>query len=226
MEQIVQSLLHSPLFQGISPATLTSDLQSIVIRRRRYEKGEIIARQGEVCSRLIILIQGSVRGELVDYSGKFIKVEDIAAPRALAPLFLFGQNNSFPVEVTANVGIETLEISKENILKLFVRNQRFLENYLNLSANYARILSDKLLLVSFKTIRQKVASYLLRLHREQQSTLCITLDRSQQALSDYFGVSRPSLSRELAHMQNDGLIKMGRKQIEIIDKEALVRLIQ
>ncbi|MEO5160242.1 helix-turn-helix domain-containing protein, partial [Bacteroides ovatus] len=54
----------------------------------------------------------------------------------------------------------------------------------------------------------------------------ITLDRSQQELSDYFGVSRPSLARELAHMQEDGLLIADRKHITILQKEQLVRLIQ
>ena len=90
---------------------------------------------------------------------------------------------------------------------------------------YKRQLSDKLFFMSFKTIRQKIASYLLRLYKQQQQ-LHITLDRSQQELSDYFGVSRPSLARELAHMQEDGLLTADRKQITILQKEELVRLIQ
>ena len=106
-----------------------------------------------------------------------------------------------------------------------LKNEQFLENYMNLSANYARTLSDKLFFMSFKTIRQKLASYLLRLYKQQQQTH-ITLDRSQQELSDYFGVSRPSLARELAHMQEDGLLIADRKHITILQKEELVRLIQ
>lgn len=47
---------------------------------------------------------------MIDYSGRLIKVEDIAAPRALAPLFLFGEENRFPVEVTANEPTEVIEI--------------------------------------------------------------------------------------------------------------------
>ena len=75
------------------------------------------------------------------------------------------------------------------------------------------------------SIRQKLASYLLRLYKQQQQEH-ITLDRSQQELSDYFGVSRPSLARELAHMQEDGLLIADRKHITILQKEELVRLIQ
>ena len=219
------ALTNNPLFRGITPGKLSANLEEISFHTHSYRKGEILARQGDVCNRLVILTKGSVRGEMIDYSGRLIKVEDIAAPRALAPLFLFGEENRFPVEVTANEPTEVIEIPKASVLELFRRNEQFLENYMNLSANYARTLSDKLFFMSFKTIRQKIASYLLRLYKQQQQ-LQITLDRSQQELSDYFGVSRPSLARELSHMQEDGMIIADRKQITILQKEWLIRLIQ
>lgn len=224
-QPMTPALTNNPLFRGITPEKLSANLEEISFHTRSYRKGEILARQGDVCNRLVILTKGSVRGEMIDYSGRLIKVEDIAAPRALAPLFLFGEENRFPVEVTANEPTEVIEIPKASVLELFRRNEQFLENYMNLSANYARTLSDKLFFMSFKTIRQKIASYLLRLYKQQQQ-LQITLDRSQQELSDYFGVSRPSLARELSHMQEDGMIIADRKQITILQKEWLIRLIQ
>lgn len=222
---MIPALVNNPLFREITPERLFADLEEISFHTRSYKKGEILAQQGAVCNRLVILTKGSVRGEMIDYSGRLIKVEDIAAPRAIAPLFLFGEENRYPVEVTANEPTEGIELPKSSVLSLFRKNEQFLENYMNLSANYARTLSDKLFFMSFKTIRQKLASYLLRLYKQQQQTH-ITLDRSQQGLSDYFGVSRPSLARELAHMQEDGLLIADRKHITILQKEELVRLIQ
>ena len=222
---MIPTLVNNPLFRGITPKRLLADLEEISFHTRSYKKGEILARQGDLCNRLVILTKGSVRGEMIDYSGRLIKVEDITAPRAIAPLFLFGEQNRYPVEVTANEPTEVIELPKPSVLSLFRKNEQFLENYMNLSANYARTLSDKLFFMSFKTIRQKLASYLLRLYKQQQQTH-ITLDRSQQELSDYFGVSRPSLARELAHMQEDGLLIADRKHITILQKEELVRLIQ
>ena len=222
---MIPALVNNPLFRGITPERLFADLEEISFHTRSYKKGEILAQQGAVCNRLVILTKGSVRGEMIDYSGRLIKVEDIAAPRAIAPLFLFGEENRYPVEVTANEPTEVIELPKSSVLSLFRKNEQFLENYMNLSANYARTLSDKLFFMSFKTIRQQLASYLLRLYKQQQQTH-ITLDRSQQELSDYFGVSRPSLARELAHMQEDGLLIADRKHITILQKEQLVRLIQ
>ena len=148
------ALTNNPLFRGITPEKLSANLEEISFHTRSYRKGEILARQGDVCNRLVILTKGSVRGEMIDYSGRLIKVEDIAAPRPLAPLFLFGEENRFPVEVTANEPTEVIEIPKASVLELFRRNEQFLENYMNLSANYARTLSDKLFFMSFKTIRQ------------------------------------------------------------------------
>ena len=222
---MIPTLVNNPLFRGITPERLLADLEEISFHTRSYKKGEILAQQGAVCNRLVILTKGSVRGEMIDYSGRLIKVEDIDAQRAIAPLFLFGEENRYPVGVTANEPTEVIELPKSSVLSLFRKNEQFLENYMNLSANYARTLSDKLFFMSFKTIRQKLASYLLRLYKQQQQTH-ITLDRSQQELSDYFGVSRPSLARELAHMQEDGLLIADRKHITILQKEELVRLIQ
>lgn len=221
---MISILLENPLFKGTTQEELLRNLDGLGYQIKSFRKGDILAFQGDVCNKLIILLKGSVRGEMIDYSGKLIKIEDIAAPRALAPLFLFGTENKYPVEVTANEEVEALFIPKESVLLLFQRNKRFLENYLNTSANYAKTLSDKLFFLSFKNIKQKLASYILRLSTGTDDK--IVMDRSQQQMADYFGVSRPSLARELSHMQEDGLISVDRKHIRILKKEKLKELIR
>ena len=80
---MIPALVNNPLFRGITPERLFADLEEISFHTRSYKKGEILAQQGAVCNRLVILTKGSVRGEMIDYSGRLIKVEDIAAPRAI-----------------------------------------------------------------------------------------------------------------------------------------------
>ena len=109
-----------------------------------------------MCNRLVILTKGSVRGEMIDYSGRLIKVEDIAAPRAIAPLFLFGEENRYPVEVTANEPTEVIELPKSSVLSLFRKNEQFLENYMNLSGS-----SSNLVVISF--LFQLSSSFLILL---------------------------------------------------------------
>ena len=122
---MIPVLINNPLFRGITPEKLSANLEEISFHTRSYKKGEILARQGDVCNRLVILTKGSVRGEMIDYSGRLIKVEDIAAPRAIAPLFSVWRRNRYPVEVTANEPTEVIEIPKTSVLELFRKNEQF-----------------------------------------------------------------------------------------------------
>ena len=69
------ALINNPLFRGITPEKLSANLEEISFHTRSYKKGEILARQGDVCNRLMILTKGSVRGEMIDYSGRHCRTK-------------------------------------------------------------------------------------------------------------------------------------------------------
>ena len=217
-------VVRLPLFKSVSPSELENIFSTIKLTETYFAKGDTLALQDEPCNRLIILLEGSVKAEMSAPSGKVIKVEDIAAPNPLAILFLFGQNNRFPVQVTALENITALIIPKQSVLKLLGMNEAILTNYLDISANFASRLSKKLHFMSFRTIRQKLAMYLLELAQRNGSNIA-ELDRSKSSLAEYFGVSRPSLERELTNMQEDELIKSEKKKITLIDIDTLKQLI-
>ncbi len=213
-----------PLFRSIEETELADLFSEFKIVETRFRKDDLLAMQDETCNRLIILLSGSVKGEMIDPSGKMIKVEDIYAPSPLAILFLFGQENRFPVQVTAREDVTALVISKQSILRMLSMNETFLKNYLDISASFASRLSQKLHFMSFRTIWQKLAMYIINLSKTMQSDT-IELDKTKTALAEYFGVSRPSLERELTNMQHDGLIAANKKAIRILNKRELIQLI-
>ncbi len=218
-------LNQTPLFRAVPGDELEKILSELKISESFFKKGEILALQDEPCNRLIILLSGSVKGEMTDPSGKVVKVEDIYAPSPLAILFLFGQNNRFPVQATAREDVTALVIPRQSILRMLSMNEAILKNYLDISADFAWRLSQKLHFMSFRTIRQKLAMYILNLSKISGNNT-VTLDRSKSALAEYFGVSRQSLERELTNMQTDELIINNKKEIQIIDKNKLVYLVR
>lgn len=220
---IFEKMTLSPLFAGMTADDIKTLLVGIHYEIQSFDKGEIIAMQEEPCNRLITLIEGCVKAEMADASAKVVKVEDIYAPNPLAVLFLFGKDNRFPVQVTANERVSALVISKPSVLKMLQQSEAVLLNFLNISAMYASMLSKKLHLMSFRTIRQKLAMYFLDLTKPDRTE--VELDRTQLALSEYFGVSRPSLARELANMQDDGLIAVNKKHIKILNRNRLIQLV-
>ncbi|MFV0398973.1 MAG: Crp/Fnr family transcriptional regulator [Bacteroidales bacterium] len=219
------ALSRSPLFSKMSNEEMESLFVAFKIDEVKFKKGEILAMQDEPVNRLIILIRGSVKAEMADPSGKVTKVEDIFSPYPIAILFLFGENNRFPVQATARESTDAIIIPKKSFLQMLSKSERLLKNYLDLSANYASRLSRKLYYMSFRTIRQRLAMYILDLSTKSESDT-IMLDRSKASLAEYFGVSRPSVEREITNLQKEGFIQVDKKQIAILRKKELYRMVR
>lgn len=191
--------------------------------QKQYKKGDIIFRQGDLCKFLYLLTKGSVKTEMIAEDGSLLTIETIHAPRPLAPAFLFAENNRFPVDVTALEASELLLIPKESVMKLLATNESFLSNYMSFNAGRTQFLSNKLHILSVKTIKGKLAQYLLE--QLQPGKTVVFLNKNQTELAEYFGVARPSLSRSLSEIVTDGLIKIEKKQITILDVNGLKKLL-
>lgn len=220
----VDILCQSPIFRGISSTELEKLFGQIHYQHRTYQKNDLITQSGEICDRLLIIQRGNVKAEMNDYSGKTIKIEDIEAPRPLATAFLFGKENRFPVTVSANTEVEIVSIPKAEFVKLLQMNSLILNNYLNTISTRAQFLSKRLKFLSFKTIKQKIAHYLLEMAGDRLQT--VEIQQSQEQLAEMFGVTRPSLARTLSEMNREGLIETQRRFIKIVDKNRMNQLLK
>jgi len=217
-------LTGCPLFRGLTPEEVDSIFTAIPFRTKKYKAGTIIAQSGELVKCFMIVITGVVKGEMMDYSGKLIKIEDIPAPGALAPAFVFGNKNKYPVNIITVSDSEILVIEKEEFLKLLMKNDKVLINFLDMISNRSQFLSEKIKFLNFKTIKSKLAQYILRLSGD--SKLSVKMDKTQNDLADYFGVARPSVARAIGDMEESGLIKAEGKTIRILNREGLRGLTQ
>jgi len=213
-----------PVFKGLPENEPRKLLEEILYQIKDFKKGDLVAIAGEPAIYLYIILAGSVRGEMMDYSGKTIKIEDIDAPRPLAAAFLFGNNNRFPVTVTANTDVKILSIPVTEFLKLLQKNTQVLKNYLNNISSRSQFLSEKLRFLSFKTIREKVAHFLLQQTGDRLHS--IELKSTQQQLSELFGVTRPSLARVLGEMQREKLIIIEKKTVTLLNRQKLYEILQ
>jgi CRP/FNR family transcriptional regulator, dissimilatory nitrate respiration regulator len=212
-------LSKAPLFKGIRPGEVELILTSVPHRIKKFQSGSMISQSGEQVNSLMVVINGVVKGEMVDYAGRVIKIEDIPAPGALASAFMFGNRNRFPVNVLAVSDGELLMIEKSHFLKLLMKNDIILVNFLDMISNRSQFLSEKIKFLNFKTIKWKLAHYILEKSGKDKSS--VTLDMTQSDLSDFFGVARPSVARALGDLEKLGYIEAKGKNIKIIDREGL-----
>lgn len=219
--QYLDILSQSPVFKNTNPSRIEEIMEKITWQTRRYNKGEMVAQADDPCDFLMIVLSGSVKGEMTDASGKVIKIEDIPSPRPIALAFIFGQQNRFPVNVTANEETLMLLIPKPDLITLLQSDKQVLQNVLDGISSRGQFLSQKIKTLSMKSLRGRIAQLLLELQAEAGGTV-VQLPSSQTDLADYFGVARPSLARTLGELSDEGIITVERRQVTIHDRRRLV----
>ena len=216
----IDDLTLCPICKNIPVNEQEGFLNELKFRTKYFKKGEWIAQQGDIVKALYILLKGSVKAEMISDSGTVLNVETIYAPNPLAPAFLFAENNHFPVDVVALEDCEIIIVSKESVMKQLACNEMFLKGFMEFNANRTHFLSERLKFLSTKTIKGKLAQYILT----KTNNTDFTLNMNQTALAEYFGVTRPSLSRSLSEMIDDEIISLKGKHGKVLNFMKLRKL--
>jgi CRP-like cAMP-binding protein len=215
-------LLKAPLFSGMTLAEIVPVISVTPYRVRKYKPGTMISHSGDPVNAFLMVIDGTVKGEMVDFSGRVIKIEDIPASGALASAFIFGSRNKFPVNVVAMTDTSLMIIEKADFVRFLKSNDKLLTNFLDMISNRSQFLTEKIKFLNFKTIRGKFAQYILQVAGPDKSE--IKLAMTQNEVSEYFGVARPSISRVIGEMEDEGIIITKGKLLKILDKKRLTEL--
>ena len=216
-------IVKNPLFRGISEEEARELFVNRQYQIKHFRPKDIVGIQGETCNHLMIVLDGMVQAQMVDYSGRLIVMAEISAPYAYAAAFIYAEQNELPVTVVAQKESEILFIRKEVFLEILQRNKQVLHNFLTFISNRSKFLTDKIHFLTFRTIKSKISDFLLK-RSNQVNSLVVILDQTQQELADMFGVARPSLARTFKEMENEGLILIDRKKITLVDLPKLKKL--
>jgi CRP/FNR family transcriptional regulator, dissimilatory nitrate respiration regulator len=215
-------LTGSPLFRGLHAPDVGKLISMVPYRIRTFRSGSLIAQSDETVNCLMIVLSGTVKGEMTDETGRVIKIEDIPAPGALAAAFIFGNRNRFPVNVVSVTECAILCIDRSDFLKLLMTNDVVLVNFLNMISSRSQFLSEKIRFLSFRTIRGKLAQLILQSVSPGKEE--VVLARTRNELAEFFGVARPSVSRAFGELEQQGYIQVSGKSITILDRKGLAGL--
>ena len=217
----INKLFSCPIWKNIPQNQREEFLKGFYYNVKHYRKDDFIAYQGDTVDALYMLLEGSVKTEMILESGTVMNIETIEAPNPLAPAFLFAENNRFPVDVIALENSAVMIITKESVMKQLAANEMFLQSYLAFNSNKTNFLSERIKLLSIKTIKGKLAQYIL----ERTQNMTFTLDRNQKQLAEYFGVARPSLARSLSEMIDEGIIELNKREGKILNGKKIKELL-
>lgn len=214
------TLLNCRLFSGFSERALEELFNSLDSQLRDYARGSAIAFEGELCEHIGIVLEGQVELHNLYPSGRTVTVTHLGIGEIFGEAILFTAHRQYPISITATQKSKVLFIGRQALLKGLSVSPQLLENFLTLLSSKLLMLNRRVKILSMDSIRQKLCDYLISLYKKQKSkTLRMPVNR--QKLADLLGVQRPSLSRELIHMKEEGLIEYDRSTITLLDLEGI-----
>ena len=220
-ERMFEILTQCPLFRGMDAeriGEILSDGNNYVVTF--FKKGDVIARHDLSYSGLMIILEGSARGEMLQPSGKIDKIDAIEAPQLIAPAFLFGGYNRLPVDVIAESDVRILTIHRAFIFELMQEHVLILSNFIDILSDRANVWSKRIYFLSFKSLKEKVASFLL----ESKSDHVALPDIAH--IAQVFAATRNSLQIVLDGLEKKHIIAQDDDGITILNRRALEAILK
>jgi len=209
MKKVPDILLDCPLFGEIGEKDLAAVLGCLGARTARFAKGETVLAEGSAARELGIVLSGSVQIERLDYDGNRSILSRLRPPEMMAEAFACAGVVSLPVEAVATEESEVMFIAVDRLTTTCTNacsfHTRMIRNLLRSVALTSIELNGKLEIVSRRSTREKLLSYLDREARRQGSD-SFTVPFDRQALADYLEVERSGLSTEIGKLRREGII--------------------
>lgn len=191
------------LFEGCKAEALHQLLREAPNSLRIYKEGEYIARQGDACRSLFILMKGNVKTQMENAEGKQLTIDWIKAPDILAPAFIYASENRFPVNVEATELCEVLVMDRTRFEAFMHAQPAVMRNFIAIISDRSLFLSRKLNEFALQSLKSRLLNY-LQMHGGIHN---------QQEVAFILGVARPSLARALSELIAEGKITMTGKQV-------------
>lgn len=219
-EEWIATLESSPLFDGIEGEALPIMLDCLKPKIRKYRQREIIAVYGRKFEGIGIIVGGSVALTRETVSGNRIVMGILEKGDIFGETVAFSDRRTWPATVLAHEDCTVLFLPPDSITgtcsNVCQSHTRLITNMLRILSNKALMLNRQLEHTSAKNIRGKISSYFLETHRDRKVPE-FTLPLKRHELADYLGIPRPSLSREMAAMRDEGIITFKGSRITIKD---------
>ena len=217
---IVDLARGADLFKGFSPSEVESLLYRFNGVKKSFAKGETVALAGLEAKRIFVVVSGRLRVYEKTAHGHQIFVREICTGEVLGLWILFTP------EITCWPGtVVTAEPSVLISLDMAVVRQMMeiaAPEMARFSSNVSKILAReffsawrKMTVMNAPTIEAKIQMYLTELNNETGKTGVIKVPFDRERMAEYFGVTRPALSRSLGHLRDRGLISWRKNEFRI-----------
>ena len=223
-KEIDQALRKSPLFTGISDQELLYLLNCLKPKTYTYKRGDYIVVEGNSFDSIGILRYGEATVSRENASGNRVIISTLKPGSMFGEIFVFSGQTLWLSTIQAQKDSTVIFLQRDKIVgecgNVCPWHKKLIWNLLKIISDEALVLNKKVEYLTIKSIRGKIATFLI----DQCSDFggyTFVLPMKRKELAEFLNVSRPSLSREMSRMRDEGIIDFHISAIKIIDIERL-----
>ena len=209
----------SPLFQDISYEEYQRMLVCFQAVQKSFRPDELIydfsTGRGDAVG---IVERGTAALIRIDEEGVATVLEGLRPGGVFGRTLAFSTSRQDSLEVVCKTPCEVLFIDYPHLLKrcenACSHHSRLVQNMLLLMSEKAQTLSERVDVLSRRSIREKLLCYFRQLS-EKQGANPVTLPCSLSTLADYIATDRSAMMRELRRLKEEGLVESDGRQFRL-----------
>ena len=217
-----RTLAKVPIFSELTETELGFLAQRAV--PRQYAPGEVVFAEGQPCAGLYVVERGHIRIFKTSPGGReqVLTIDGPGSSVAEVPVF---DGGNYPASGAAVDSALLLFVSKQDFQALCLAHPQVTLKVLRVVGARLRRLVEIIEELSFTTVRHRLASFLVRLARQEgkrtPAGIEILLPASHQELAAQIGTVRELVSRNLSRFQAEGLLIVEGRNVIVRDLKAL-----
>lgn len=205
-------------FQGLYPEELEKLSDSKT--RVQYLRGENVFKQGAFSPHVTYVLSGLVRVYLQTGHNRQLNIRIAGPGDFLSFSSVFGEN-TYNYSALAIKDAWVCMIEKEALRNLLQTNADFALRIVSRNCRNEKQLLDVIGNLSYKQMRGKLASALLYLSSEAFMQEQVFQHLTRQDIADFAAISTESTIKFLKEFENEGIVKLKKRDIEITDMKKL-----
>lgn len=205
------------ILKTIPKETLNSCVKEGSMYVRSYSKKSVVYHPMAPCETFDIILNGELTVERYDVDGNVVHITTFEQGKTVGGNLMFASSCVYPFEISSRKASSILHIRRDAVVTFLETNRSFLLKFMNDLSNKASFLTHTIDTLSERSLRVKVVQYIRR-EAHLQNSKKIELKVSKKLLAERLGVARPSLSRELKAMKDEGIIDYDTKHITLLSE--------
>ena len=224
---IFKLLKKNKLFYNFEDKEINKIFDCLNGHINKYSRGRVVAEIGASVTEIGIILTGAAVKFIQKPNGELENCGELYAGD------MFGEVEGYTGDRTYNSSVVVAEestilyISVDTIVKQCSNtcacHQKLLENVLSCLAERIDNINNDAKYLKIKSMRGKISKLFYDRYLAQ-GTETIHLGFNRNEMAEYLNVSRPSMSREMIAMREDGIISFRKDEIVIHNVDELARL--